>query len=57
MMLDPELQSILACPHCKEKLIYSPEANQLHCKLDDVTFPIQDNVPMFPLSDHTKPAK
>lgn len=56
-MIDHELQSILACPHCKEKLIYSADANALHCKLDDVTFPIVDNVPKFPSSDHIKPAK
>ena len=46
-MIDAKLLDILVCPICKGKLIYRKEISDLVCKLDRLSFPIKDGIPMM----------
>ena len=45
--MDKKLLDILACPICKEPLIYKKEKNELICKLDRLAYPIKDDIPVM----------
>jgi uncharacterized protein YbaR (Trm112 family) len=45
--VDKKLLDILACPICKQPLIYKKEKNELICKLDKLGFPIKDDIPVM----------
>ncbi|MFI4938125.1 MAG: Trm112 family protein [Candidatus Berkiellales bacterium] len=38
---------MLACPICKQPLIYHKEKNELICKFDKLAFPIKDEIPVM----------
>ena len=52
-MLDKKLLSILVCPVCKGDLRYEREANELICTIDNLAYPIRDDVPIM-LSDEAR---
>ena len=45
--MDKKLLDILACPICKQPLVYKKENNELICKLDNLGFPIRDDIPVM----------
>ncbi len=45
--MDKKLLDILACPLCKQPLLYKKEKNELICKLDKLAFPIRDEIPVM----------
>lgn len=45
--MDKKLLDILACPICKQPLLYKKENNELICKLDKLGFPIRDDIPVM----------
>lgn len=45
MAFDVKLLDMLACPVCKGKLVYLPEAQELVCKFDRLAFPIREHIP------------
>lgn len=47
MAFDTKLMEILACPVCKGKLEYDREAEQLICKFDRLSYPIEKGIPVL----------
>jgi uncharacterized protein len=47
MALDNKLLSILVCPMCKGGLEYDREADELICSVDDLAYPIRDDIPVM----------
>ncbi|MDB2386019.1 Trm112 family protein [Shewanella sp.] len=47
MAFDKKLLEIIACPVCKGKLEYVKDNNQLVCRFDKVTYPINDGIPVL----------
>lgn len=45
--MDKKLLDILACPICKQPVIYKKDKKELICKLDRVAYPIKDNIPVM----------
>ncbi len=45
--MDKKLLDILACPICKQPLLYKKEKSELICKLDKLAFPIRDEIPVM----------
>ncbi|MBS0289441.1 MAG: Trm112 family protein [Proteobacteria bacterium] len=45
--MDKKLLDILACPVCKQPLLYKKESNELICKLDKLAYPIKDDIPVM----------
>lgn len=45
--MDKKLLDILACPICKQSLVYKKENKELICKLDRLAFPIRDDIPVM----------
>jgi len=45
--VDNKLLEILACPICKQSLIYDKQKKELICKADRLAFPIKDNIPVM----------
>ena len=45
--MDKKLLDILACPICKQPLIYHREQKELICKLDRLAFPIKNDIPIM----------
>ena len=45
--MDKKLLDILACPICKQPLLYKKENKELICKLDRLAFPIKDDIPVM----------
>lgn len=45
--MDQKLLDILACPICKQSLIYKREKKELICKADRLAFPIRDEIPVM----------
>ena len=41
------LLEILACPLCKGKLDYRRDSEELVCRVDQLAFPIRDDVPVM----------
>jgi uncharacterized protein YbaR (Trm112 family) len=45
--VDKKLLDILACPICKQPLLYKKENKELICKLDRIAFAIRDDIPVM----------
>ncbi len=45
--MDKKLLDILACPLCKNKLVYHQANQALCCLLDNLAFPIHDGIPVM----------
>jgi uncharacterized protein YbaR (Trm112 family) len=45
--MDRKLLDILACPICKQPLIYKAAQQELICKLDRLAYPIQEDIPVM----------
>lgn len=45
--MDKKLLDILACPICKQPVIYKKETQELICKLDKLAYPIRDDIPVM----------
>lgn len=45
--MDKKLLEILACPVCKQPVIYKKEKKELLCKFDRLAFPIRDEIPVM----------
>jgi len=45
--VDKKLLEILACPVCKQPVIYKKEKKELLCKFDRLAFPIRDEIPVM----------
>ncbi len=52
--MDKQLLDILACPICKNALIYDKNAQELICKIDHLAFPIRDGIPVMLESEARK---
>lgn len=46
-MLDKKLLSILVCPICKGELRYDKPAQELLCFMDNLAYPIRDEIPVM----------
>jgi len=59
--MDHKLLDILVCPICKGRLQLSSQKDALICRADQLSFPIEDGIPVLlesqakPLTDTTKP--
>lgn len=53
-MLDHNLLEVVACPVCKGKLHYDRERQALLCKFDQLSFPIEEGIPVL-LEDKATP--
>lgn len=51
--MDKRLLDILACPLCKGKLIYQPQAQRLVCKVDKLAFSIKEGIPILLVDEAT----
>lgn len=47
MALDKKLLSILVCPLCRGNLEFDREANELICRVDQLAYPIRDDIPVM----------
>lgn len=47
MLVDPKLLDLLVCPICKGALIYKKSSNELICKFDRLSYPINDGIPVM----------
>ena len=47
MAFDKKLLEIIACPNCKGKLEYDKKEQLLICRVDRVTYPITDGIPVL----------
>lgn len=45
--MDEKLLDILACPICKQSLMYVRTQNELICKFDKLAYPIKENIPIM----------
>ena len=45
--MDKKLLEILACPICKQSLIYLKDKKELICKADKLAYPIKDDIPVM----------
>ncbi len=54
--MDKKLLDILACPICKQPLLYQKSNKELICKLDRLAFPIRDDIPVM-LEDEARRLK
>lgn len=54
--MDKKLLEILACPICKQSLIYEKAKQELICKADRLAFPIRDDIPVM-LEDEARHMK
>lgn len=45
--MDKKLLDIIACPVCKQPVIYKKDKNELICKFDRLAFPIRDDIPVM----------
>ena len=45
--MDNKLLAMLVCPHCKGKLVYQKDAQELLCRGDRLAFPIKDDIPVM----------
>lgn len=54
--MDKKLLEILACPICKQSLIFDQTKQELICKLDKLAFPIRDDIPVM-LEDEARRLK
>ena len=47
MSLDPKLLNLLVCPMCKGDLTYDKSADELICRIDQVAYPVRDDIPVM----------
>jgi uncharacterized protein YbaR (Trm112 family) len=47
MSVDNKLLAILVCPICKGDLRYDKEAQELICKVDQLAYPVKDDIPIM----------
>lgn len=52
--VDKKLLEILACPICKQSLLYQKEKKELICKSDRLAFPIREGIPIM-LENEARP--
>lgn len=45
--MDHRLLEIIACPVCNGKLYYSQDKQELICKIDNLAFPLRDDIPVL----------
>jgi len=45
--MDKGLLDILACPLCKGDLTYDKENKELICSVDNLAYPIRDDIPVM----------
>jgi len=45
--VDKKLLEILACPLCKQPLLYKKDKKELICKFDRLAYPIKDDIPVM----------
>ncbi|MBS0350804.1 MAG: Trm112 family protein [Proteobacteria bacterium] len=45
--MNKKLLDILACPLCKNRLIYDPKQQELICRLDKLAYPIREDIPIM----------
>lgn len=45
--MDKKLLDILACPVCKQPVVYKKEKKELICKFDKLAFPIKEEIPVM----------
>lgn len=45
--MDKKLLDILACPICKQPVVYNKDKKELICKLDRLAYPVKDNIPVM----------
>lgn len=45
--MDKKLLDILACPLCKQPLIYKKDKKELICKFDRLAYPIKNEIPVM----------
>ncbi|MDQ6989147.1 MAG: Trm112 family protein [Mariprofundaceae bacterium] len=53
-MIDKDLFAILACPKCKDKVVYNSDNTGLICEKCALEYPIHDDIPVM-LIDEAKP--
>jgi uncharacterized protein YbaR (Trm112 family) len=46
-MVDRKLLDILVCPICKGPLRFDKAANELHCRIDRIAFPVRNGIPVM----------
>ena len=46
-----DLLNILACPQCQGSLIYLNDQDLLICKVEALSFPIRDDIPLLTMAD------
>ncbi len=52
--MDQKLLDILACPLCKSKLLYDKHAQELICKVDNLAYPIREDIPVMLVDEARK---
>ncbi|VAY02330.1 hypothetical protein ARADI_0361 [Arsenophonus endosymbiont of Aleurodicus dispersus] len=45
--MDYRLLDIIACPICHGKLAYDKKNLELICKLDQIAYPVRNNIPVL----------
>lgn len=45
--MDKKLLDILACPLCKQPLVYHKDNKELICNFDKLAYPIKDDIPVM----------
>jgi uncharacterized protein YbaR (Trm112 family) len=46
-MIDSKILEIIVCPICKHKLHYDKARCELICKIDQLAFPIDNQIPVM----------
>ncbi len=49
--MEESLLEFLVCPVCKSSLYYHQESASLICKIDKLSYPIKDDIPIMLVSD------
>lgn len=52
--MQTDMLDILVCPVCKAKLYYDQELARLICKIDRLSYPIEDDIPVMLVSEARK---
>ena len=47
MTIDMSLLEIIACPHCKGKLTFAEQTNELVCRGERLAYPIDEGIPVL----------
>ena len=45
--MNSALLDILVCPVCKSNLHYQPTSNELICRVDRLSYPVKDDIPIM----------